>query len=79
LPKVLSLPKISTNVIYYKRQLNLYNLGIHNGKGRKGYFYVWIENEGGHGAQSVGSAIKKHIIIIIIMFVYKNNDKTHCT
>jgi len=58
LQKVLLLPKISTNVIYYKRQLNLYNLGVHSGKDQKGYFYVWMENEGGRGAQDVGSAVK---------------------
>jgi len=61
LQKVLSLPRIPTNIVYYKRQLSMFNLGIHSGSDNKGYFYVWIENEGGRGAQDIGSALLKHI------------------
>lgn len=39
----------------------MFNLGIHSGSDNKGYFYVWIENEGGRGAQDIGSALLKHI------------------
>ena len=61
LQKVLSLPRIPTNIVYYKRQLSLFNCGIHSGSNNKGYFYVWIENEGGRGAQDIGSDLLKHI------------------
>jgi len=61
LQKVLFLPRIPTNVVYYKRQLSLFNLGVHSGSDNKGYFYLWIENEGGRSAQDIGSALLKHI------------------
>lgn len=35
--KMLTLPKMLTSIVYYKRQLNLYNLGIHVGSTGKGY------------------------------------------
>jgi hypothetical protein len=52
--KELSLPRIPTNIVFYKRQLSVYNLGIHNGKENEGFFNVWTEFEGGRGAQDVG-------------------------
>jgi len=55
--KVLSLPRIPTNIVYYKRQLSMFNLGVHSGSNNKGYFYVWMENEGGRGAQDIGSIL----------------------
>lgn len=61
LQKTLPLPKIPTNIVYYKRQLCVYNLGIHSGKDNKGHCYVWVESEAGRGAQEVGSCLKKHI------------------
>lgn len=50
--KALPLPRIPTNV---KRQLWLYNLGVHTVKKNKGHCYVWLEGEAGRGAQEVGS------------------------
>lgn len=47
--KTLAQPKLTTNVAYYKRQLNLYNLGIHIGSTGKGIFNIWQENEAGKG------------------------------
>lgn len=61
LEKTLPLPRIPTNVIFYKRQLWVYNAGIHSGKHGKGYCYVWVENQAGRGAQEIGSCIMKHI------------------
>lgn len=37
LEKTLPLPRIPINIVYYKRQLCIYNLGIHSGKGNKGH------------------------------------------
>lgn len=61
LQKTHPLPKLSTNVAYYKRQLNLYNFGIHVGSTGKGFFNVWQENEASKGTQEVGSCLKKYI------------------
>lgn len=61
LQKTHALPKLSTNVAYYKRQLNLYNFGIHVGSTGKGIFNVWLENEASKGTQEVGSCLKKFI------------------
>lgn len=59
--KTHSLPKLSTNVAYYKRKLNLYNFGIHVGSTNKGIFNVWLEHEASKGTQEVGSCLKKYI------------------
>jgi hypothetical protein len=61
LQKVISLPRIHSNIVFYKRQLSLYNLGIHSGKRNEGHFNVWLENEGSRGAQDIGSVLMKHI------------------
>ncbi|XP_039291195.1 uncharacterized protein LOC111052803 [Nilaparvata lugens] len=61
LEKTLPLPRIPTNVIFYKRQLWFYNAGVHSlGTGR-GFCYVWTESEAGRGAQEIGSCLLKHI------------------
>lgn len=59
--KTLPLPRLSTNIIFYKRQLWLYNCGIHSGKNNKGFCYLWIEGQAGRGAQEVGSCLRSHV------------------
>ncbi|KAJ8937236.1 hypothetical protein NQ314_011991 [Rhamnusium bicolor] len=59
--KVLPLPRIPTNIVYYKRQLSFYNEGIHSAKKNKAYSFVWKEGDAGSGAQEVSSCIKKYI------------------
>ncbi|CAG9771496.1 unnamed protein product [Ceutorhynchus assimilis] len=61
LEKTLPLPRIPTNIVFYKRQLWVYNAGVHSGKKELGYCYVWIEGEAGRGSQEVGSCLLKHI------------------
>jgi hypothetical protein len=39
----------------------MYNLGVHSGKTKAGYFNVWLESEAGRGAQEIGSALTNHI------------------
>lgn len=38
------IPKIPTRIAYYKRQLNLFNLGIHVASQNQGIFNIWAEN-----------------------------------
>lgn len=59
--KILMLPNITTSIIYYLRQLNLYNFGIHTGSTGKGKFNIWTEDEASKGTQEVGSCLKLHI------------------
>lgn len=59
--KILQVPRLSSNKVYYKRQLNLYNLGIHVGSTGKGLFHLWHELEASKGTQEVGSCLKKFI------------------
>lgn len=59
--KVLGLPKLPTNIVYYKRQLSIFNEGIHSGSTNTPYCFLWKEGVAGRGAQEVGSCIKKFI------------------
>lgn len=43
LEKTLPLPRIPTNIIFYKRQLWMYNSEVNSGKTGKAYCYVWVE------------------------------------
>nr|CAI5829041.1 unnamed protein product [Callosobruchus analis] len=61
--KVLGLPKLPTNIVYYKRQLNIYNEGIHSGSNNTPYCFLWREGVAGRGAQEVGSCLKKFIVV----------------
>lgn len=59
--KTLPLPRIPTNIVFYKRQLWVYNAGVHSGKKDQGYCYVWVEGQAGRGSQEVRSCSMKHI------------------
>lgn len=63
--KILLLPRLTTSIVYYLRQLNLYNMGIHVGSSGKGLFNIWQENEASRGTQEVGSCLKKFINKIV--------------
>lgn len=65
LQKTHPIPKLPTGLAYYKRQLNLHNLGIHVGSTGKGVFNLWSEHEAGRGTQGVGSCLRKHIMLNI--------------
>lgn len=62
LQKTHSLPKIPTNIAYYKRQLNLYNLRIYISSNKRSIFYLRLEQEGGKRTQEVGSCLRKYIL-----------------
>ena len=57
--KTMPLPKLSTSVAFYVRQLWVYNVGIHvtNMKENKAYFHIWSENEAGRSCEEVASCI----------------------
>lgn len=59
--KVQPLPRLETNLVYYLRKLSHLNFGIHSGKMKQGFFYPWLENQAGRGADQVGSCLRHHI------------------
>lgn len=61
LERTLPLPRIPTNIVFYKRQLWLYNCGIHCGSSNKRFYFVWLEGQAGRDAQEVGSCLRKFI------------------
>lgn len=61
--KALAFPKLSTSVAYYKRNLYVYDFGVHVFNDNKAYMYVWPETEGSRGAQEISSCLSKHLTI----------------
>lgn len=61
LEKTFGLPRASTSVFYYTRNINMYNLGVHDSKTDRGYFHTWIENQAGRGAQEIASCLIKFL------------------
>ena len=61
LQQSLPTPVLTTNVVFYKRQLWTYNLGVHDCGSTKGYMYVWHEGTASRGPNEIGSCILKHI------------------
>jgi len=59
LQKTMPLPKLTTNVPFYLRQIWLFNLGIHlTYAGRsQPYFQIWTEADGGRGCGEVASSL----------------------
>lgn len=56
-------PSLSTgtNVVFYKRQLWTYNLGIHDGKSDRAYMHMWHEAVVSRGSNEVGLSILKYL------------------
>ena len=59
LEKCLPLPRLTTGVVYYKRQLNIYNMIIHlcNTDVNNGFMHIWPETVAGRGSSEVGSCL----------------------
>ncbi|EFN66704.1 hypothetical protein EAG_00309, partial [Camponotus floridanus] len=61
LQKALPYPKLTTSVAYYKRNMYVLNLGIHNFQNDNVHMYVWDETIASRGAQEIASCILKHV------------------
>lgn len=59
LQKTLATPLLTTNKVYYLRQLWTYNLCIHDIVSGKSFMYVWDESEASRGSQEIGSCLLK--------------------
>ena len=54
-------PLLSTGLVFYKRQLWTYNLGIHCCSTGEGFMHVWDESVACRGSQEIGSCIIRHL------------------
>lgn len=61
LQEVLATPKSNESSLYYKRQLNTYNLTVYEYGTGQGYNYVWNETIAGRGSNEIGSCIWQYI------------------
>ena len=61
LQSTLPTPRLSSNIVYYKRQLMVYNLGIHDCNTELGHMHVWHEGVASRGAQEISSCITTYV------------------
>lgn len=60
LQKTFLLPKVPTGVVYYKRQLSCFNLGIHDLGNNTATMNIWHEGLAGRGPDEIGSCLLKY-------------------
>ena len=53
--------KLCTNVVFYKRQMWTYNLGVHDCSNDKGYMFMWPESIASRGSKETSSCLLKYL------------------
>ena len=64
LQQTLPTPHLSTNVVFYKRQMWTYNFGVHDGGSDQRTMYMWHEGTAARGSIEIGSCLLKHVSTI---------------
>ena len=57
LEKMHLIPNLNTSIVFYKRQMWLYNLGKNTRHNNKGHMCIWQETEGNRGSNEVASCL----------------------
>ena len=60
LQKVFPIPKLSTNEVFYSRQLSTYNLGLRSLTSGCAIMNVWHEGEASRGPEEIGSCLLEY-------------------
>jgi hypothetical protein len=58
--KALPFPILTVIVAYYKRNMYVYNVGVHELNNDKAFCYVWDETKAARGSQEISSCLIKH-------------------
>lgn len=64
LQRTLPVPALSTSVAYYKRQMWVFNLCIHDKVRNVGHMFIWDESIASRGAQEIVSCLIKYISLL---------------
>ncbi|CAG9814746.1 unnamed protein product [Phaedon cochleariae] len=64
LQRTLPVPALSTSVAYYKRQMWVFNLCIHDEVRNVGHMFIWDESIASRGAQEIVSCLIKYISLL---------------
>jgi len=72
LQKTLICPVVSCGIAYYKRQLSVYNLAVHNLADDSASMFMWDESKAGRGPSETGSCLLRYIDLQIKNHQMKN-------